>query len=238
MNVRSIRRIAAPMVLAAILCACSRGPTPEQQAAQRKAATEAQARQVLDSYDKMVQMKSYSLAVPLGEEILSKYPGTKAAATVKANLDQVRDKAQAKADAERLERLWVYQVAPMGGGTQSTAAIQVSKPPALDLRLILRRHTKWGLSVFLYADGSSGFVCKGRCSVPVQFDGDKTSFKAYVPQGGRPALMFTDEKSFIAHLEKAKILRIKVHMKGQGERDLEFEVGGFDPSSWKPLPKK
>ncbi|MDA3913473.1 hypothetical protein [Oleiagrimonas sp.] len=238
MHSSSLRRVAALMVLGAALGACSRGPTPQQQAAQHKAATEAQASKVLDSYHQMIKMDSYSLAVPLGEEILSKYPGTKAAAVVKANLDQIRAKAQAKAAALRLKRLWVYQVAPMGGGTQSTAAIQVSKPPALDMRLILRRHTQWGLSVFLYAEGSNGFICKGRCSVPVQFDEHKMHFKAYVPQGGRPALMFNHEKAFIAQLQKAKVLRIKVRMKGQGERDLMFEVGGFDPSSWKPLPGK
>lgn len=238
MTTSSTSRVAVPLILVMALSACSQGPTPQQQAARRKAAQEARAQAVLASYQKMIQMDSYSLAVPLGEEIESRYPGTRAAATVKANLDAIRAKAEAKAEALRLKRLWVYQVAPMGGGTQSTAAITVSKPAALDLRLILRRHTAWGLSVFLYADGSSGFVCKGRCSIPVRFDDDKTTFKAYVPQGGRPALMFTDGKAFIARMEKARLLHIQVHMKGQGERDLEFEVGGFDPSSWKPLPGK
>ncbi|KGI76942.1 hypothetical protein [Oleiagrimonas soli] len=232
------RRMAALVVMLAALGACSRGPTPEQQAAARKAAMEASAQDALTTYRKMVDMKSYSLAVPLGEEIVSKYPGTKAAAEVKPQLDDLRAKAKAKATKERLQRLWVYQVAPMAGGTQSTAAISVSRPAALDLRLILRRHSDWGLSVFLYADGSQGFVCKGDCTVPVTFDDTTVKLKAYVPQGGRPALMFRDEKAFIAKMEKASIVHIKVDMKGTGERDLEFEVGGFDPSSWKPLPKK
>jgi hypothetical protein len=229
--------LAVSMALAVMLAACSQGPTPAQQAAAHKAANEARAQKVLTSYDKMIQMKSYSLAVPLGEEIVSKYPDTKAAAKVKTNLDKIRSQAAARTERLRLQRLWVYQVAPMGGGTQSTAAIDVGSPSGLDLRLILRRHSKWGLSVFLYADGSKGFVCKGRCTIPVRFDDKTVDFKAYVPPGSRPALMITHEKDFIAHLEKANKLHIKVHMKGQGERDLMFEVGGFDPSSWKPLKK-
>jgi len=238
MNNRKIIRASALFVALAMLAACSRGPTPEQQAAARKAALEKQAQQEAVTYDQEVAMKSYQLALPLGQEIVAKYPGTQAAEKIKAGLADVRAKAMAQANALRLKRLWVYQVAPMAGGTQSTAAIDASQPPDAGVRLILRRHTEWGLSVFLYADGTPGFDCYRICKVPAQFDERKVTLHAYVPKGGRPALMFKDGKAFIADMEKAKLVHLKVRMKALGERDLEFEVGGFDPSQWKPLKKK
>lgn len=230
-------RVGALLLAVALLGACSNGPSPEQQAAARKAAMEARAQQAAATYDKMVAMKSYQLALPLGEEIVSKYPGTKAAAQVQSKLDDVRAKASAQATKQRLERLWVYQVAPMAGGTQSTAAIDASAPVDAGVRLILRRHTEWGLSVFLYADGTPGFDCHRTCSVPATFDDQKVDLKAYVPEGGRPALMFRDEKGFIERMEKASVVHLDVRMKATGPRDLKFEVGGFDPADWKPLKK-
>ena len=238
MSDRKIMRLSALCMALALLGACSNGPTPEQQAAARKAAMEKQARQDEATYDRMVAMKSYQLALPLGEQIVAKYPGTQAAAKIKAGLDQVRAEANQQADTLRLKRLWVYQVAPMAGGTQSTAAIDASQPPDAGVRLILRRHSEWGLSVFLYADGSQGFDCHRICKVPAQFDDRKVTLHAYVPKGGRPALMFKDEKGFIADMEKARVVHLKVRMNALGERDLEFEVGGFDPAQWKPLKKK
>ncbi len=232
-----LARAATLMMVLSALAACSKGPTPAQQAAARKAAMEAKAKPALTAYHNMVARKNYQLAVPLGEEIVTKYPGTQAAAEVKPQLDDLRAKAEAKAEKQRLQRLWVYQVAPMDGGTQSTAAIDASQPAGLDVRLILRRHSAWGLSVFLYADGTTGFVCHGTCSVPATFDGKKVDLKAYVPKGGRPALMIRGEKAFIARMEKAKVVHFKVRMKATGLRDLKFEVGGFDPASWKPLKK-
>ncbi len=219
----------------ATLAAC--GPSPEQQAAARKAALEAQAQPELQEWHKMVAAGNFQLAVPLGENIVTRYAGTQAAAEVRSTLADVRSKADAQANRLRLQRLWVYQVAPMAGGTQSTAAIDASKPTGLDMRLVLRRHSAWGLSVFLYADGSKGFDCHATCTVPAMFDDQAVSLKAYVPAGGRPALMFRDEKGFIARMEKSKVLRLKVRMPGSGERDLEFEVGGFAPAKWKPLEK-
>lgn len=237
MSDRKIVRASVLALALVVLGACSNGPTPEQQAAARKSAMEKQASQDEATYDQMVANKHYQMALPLGEQIVSKYPGTKAAAKIKAGLDDVRTKADAQSNALRLKRLWVYQVAPMDGGTQSTAAITASKPPDSGIRLILRRHTAWGLSVFLYADGSQGFDCPRTCKVPARFDDRKVTLRAYVPKGGRPALMFRDEKGFIADLEKARVVHLQVRMNALGKRDLEFDVAGFDPSRWKPLKK-
>lgn len=237
MKSSKIVRATALLLAVALLGACSRGPTPAQQAAARKAAMEKQAQQALVTYKSMVAKKSYQLAVPLGEQIVNKYPGTQAAAEVQSKLGDLRAKADAQEKKQRLERLWVYQVAPMDGGTQSTAAIDASRPPNVGVRMVLRRHTAWGLSVFLYAENTPGFVCSGTCTVPATFDGKKVELKAYVPKGGRPALMFRGEKSFIAHMEKASVVHLKVRMKATGLRDLEFEVGGFHPDQWKPLKK-
>jgi hypothetical protein len=234
---RKITRAVAVMLVLAVLGACSRGPTPEQKAAARKAAMEKQAQQALVTYHRMLARKNYQMAAPLGEEIVTKYPGTRAAAEVKPKLKGLLQKADAQEKKQRLERLWVYQVAPMDGGTQSTASIDASRPPGVGVRMVLRRHTAWGLSVFLYADGTPGFMCHRICTVPATFDDRKVDLKAYVPKGGRPALMIRGEKAFIADLEKASIVHLKVRMKATGLRDLKFEVGGFDASKWKPLKK-
>jgi hypothetical protein len=236
MQRRIVRAVALCLALV-MFGACSKGPTPAQQAAARKAAMETKARPTLQGWQQMIKAGNYQLALPLGEEILAKYPDTQAAVKVKSQIADVRAKAKARANTLRLQRLWAYQVAPIGGGTQSTAAIDATRPAGLDMRLVLRRHTQWGLSVFLYADGSRGFDCRGTCTVPAMFDDHKVALKAYVPAGGRPALMFRDEKGFIARMQKTAVLHLKVHMKGTGLRDLEFEVGGFDAGKWKPLKK-
>lgn len=238
MHGMNVTRAAFVILGVSLLAACSNGPTPEQRAAAHKAAMAAQAGQDKATFDKMVAMKSYQLALPLGEEIVSRYPGTPAAKAIQAQMPELRSKAATRANTLRLERLWVYQVAPMAGGTQSTAAINATSPPDAGVRLVLRRHTAWGLSVFLYADGTPGFDCRGTCTVPATFDGHPVDLKAYVPKGGRPALMFRHEKAFVAKLEKASVLHLKVRMKAMGLRDLEFEVAGFDPAKWKKLKQK
>lgn len=231
----SVLRVLSVALLAAALAACQNSsPTPQQQAAARKAAAEAQAQQKLATYRKLVQMKSYDLAVPIGEAIEHDFPGTKAAAEVATNLDAVRKQGEELAEKTRLQRLWLYQVGPMEGGVQSTAAIMSSRPAGVNVRLVLRRHSKWGRSAFLYDTGGVGFVCKGRCNIPVHFDGHARTIKGYLPHGGEPALFIDDDKAFIEALEKARDIRMEIQLKGAGKRTLVYEVGGFDPDKWKP----
>ncbi len=227
-------------VAAALLAACSGqpSPTPEQKAAAQARADEAAAAQKLEMFHKLMKMKQPQLAVSIGEEILRKYPHSKAAAELADTLPKLKAKAEAQAEKTRLANLWLYQVSPMAGGTQSTATIGNSEPHDVKANLILRRHSDWGTSAYLYADREKGFVCKGECTVKVRFDGKVHAFKAVTPDGGRPALMFRHPKDFIRLLEKAGKVSIPVTIQGKGKQELVYETGGFNPDKWKPLPGK
>lgn len=235
-----LRHCIAMSLAAVMLAACSGPPepTPEQQQAKQKAANEAAAQEKLDMFRQMVDMDRQDLAVSIGEEIVKRYPDSKAAAEVGKKLPDMKSKAEAEATTKRLANLWLYQVGPMAGGKQSTATIGNSEPDDIKANLILRRHTEWGTSAYLYADQEKGFVCHGECTVRVQFDGKVHAFKAVTPDDGRPALMFRHEKDFIQRLEKADKVTIPVTIQGKGKHDLVYETGGFNSDKWKPLDKK
>lgn len=230
--------IAALAALA--LAGCSQPPAPPAapSASAIAAANEAAASKELKLYQQMLAGSSKSFAVPVGEEILQKYPGTAAAAEVQKTLPQIKADAQAKAEHERLANLWWYQTANVGG-MQSTASIYSEPRSAKSTRLVLRRHVKWGQSAYLFApDGSKGFVCKGNCTVPMRFDGKRENWKAYLPPTGEPAMFIKDDKRFIAALQKAKVIEMDVVTKDHGKQTLKFEVGGYDAAKFLPTPKK
>lgn len=226
---------------ALVLGACSQQgpaqpvqPSPSAQAA----ANEAAAQKELKLYQKMLAGHSKTFAVPVGEEILQKYPGTSAAAEVQKTLPKIQATAKATAEHDRLANLWYYQTANVEG-LQHTASIYSAPASAHSTRLVLRRHVKWGQSVYLFApDGSKGFACKGQCQVVMHFDGKREAWKAHLPTTGEPAMFINDDKRFIKAMEKAKVIEMDVTMKGGNKQTLKFEVGGFDPARFKPLPKK
>ncbi|HEU0277401.1 MAG TPA: hypothetical protein VFQ95_06230 [Rhodanobacteraceae bacterium] len=202
------------------------------------AANEAAATNELKLYRQMLADHSDALAAPLGEDIVRKYPATAAAAEVQKTLPQVQAAAKARAEHERLANLWWYQVANVDG-TQSTASIYSSVPAGNQrVRLVLRRHAKWGNSAFLFApEGSKGFVCKNLCNVVMRFDGKRETWQAYLPKTGEPAMFIKDDKRFIAALQKAKVIEMDVTSREHGEETLKFEVGGYDAARFAPLPK-
>lgn len=234
------RLFAAVPVLALALAACSGtpSPTPQQQAAQRKARTEARARDKLSMYQRLVQLKNYPLAVPIGQEIEQDFPHTQAAAEVRKSLPGIEAKASAQTEKRRLANKWTYQVAPMEGGEQSTATIESDPPTGPgQVQLVLRRHSQWGQSVYLYAQDKAGFVCKGQCDIVMHVDGKRHVIKGYKPNGGEPALFITKDKAFVHTLEHAKKITMQVTLKHLGRETLTYEVGGFDPSQWKTVKK-
>lgn len=231
-------------VIATVLAACSGGnaPPPVDPAVAAKAATEAKAAKETALYEQMRKSGSWDIAVSLGSEVLANWPDSTAAAQVRKTLDETRDKAATIANTRRLAGLWSYTVTAEDGGTQYAAAIaskDAPKLPSARLRLVLRQHPKWGRSVYLLLDNAT-FDCKGGCAtLPVSFDGDKPQhMKATIPPTGEPALFIDDDKGFIARLEKAKTITVGVKLKGSGEFNAEFEVGGFDPSRLPAKPKK
>lgn len=125
----------------------------------------------------------------------------------------------------------------MSGGRQSTASIYSNGAPGGErVRLVLRRHTEWGQSVFLYGQ-EPGYTCAKECRVSARFDDDKEKrYLGSIPPTGEPAIFIEEDKAFIARLEKAKRVSIDTEQKGSGSRTLVFDVGGYDPARFKPLP--
>lgn len=230
------------VVLAALaISACSQqGETPPAapSASAQAAANEAAADKELKLYQQMLAEHSEALAAPVGEEIIRKFPDTSAAAEVQKTLPQIQAAAKAKAEHDRLANLWYYQTANVDG-MQHTASTYSEPRGANSVRLVLRRHVKWGESVYLFApDGSKGFVCKNLCNIVMRFDGKRETWKAYLPETGEPAMFIKDEKRFIAALQKAKVIEMDVTSRERGKETLKFEVGGYEPSKFLPLSKK
>ncbi|WP_448102762.1 hypothetical protein [Luteibacter jiangsuensis] len=234
-----MRRIASLIAFAALATGCS--SQQDQQAAQSPPPDNSaqEAAKKLETYQQLLKLHNDGPAVQLGHEIVDKYPETPAAAEVKKTLADLETSYKAASEKARLAALWLYQTSPMQGGTQSTATIQSSRPTGEQtVRLILRRHTAWGQSVFLYATTGKGFVCKGDCSLKANFDGKAKIIKAFRPPTGEPALLFRNDAQFLKDLAKTKRLTIDVVTVSRGETTLLFETGGFDPEKWTPLPKK
>lgn len=238
------KRYSAPLagaLLALLLAACDQGGNPNANPAPAAATPNANAEQVaqkLKLYQQMLGAHRDDLAAPIGEEIVTDYPDTPAAAEVQKTLPGIQAKAKATAEHDRLAALWLYQTGVQSGGKQISASISSSKPggPAA-VRLILRRHSKWGQSVYLFGNGK-GFVCKDQCEVPMRFDGKAEKWKAYLPKTGEPALFIKDDTRFIKAMEQAKVIEMDVVSKDLGKQTLTFEVGGFAPAKFPKLSEK
>lgn len=224
-----------------LMSACSQqapAPPAAPSASAQAAANDAAAASELKLYQDMLAQHAEDQAAPVGEEIVQKYPGTPAAAEVQKTLAQVEATAKSKAEHTRLASLWYYQTANVDG-EQSTASTYSEPRSANSTRLVLRRHVKWGLSVYFFApDGSKGFVCKDLCNITMRFDGKRETWKAYLPKTGEPAMFIKEGKAFITAMQKAKVIEMDVTTKDHGKQTLKFEVGGYDPSKFSPLPKK
>jgi len=233
----SLVAAAACGVLAMAGCSQQGGGSSPANATQAQAqAKEAQADKQLTTYRELLKIKNDQMAASLGQDIEDRFAGTAAANEVAKTLPAVQKRWQSESETRRLQGLWLYQVGPMEGGTQSTAAIYSSEPSGNDaVRLVLRRHSDWGQSVFLFGSGK-GFVCKGNCLIPATFDGKPSKLRAYRPDGGEPAVFIRDDKAFIDALEKAKKITMDVVLQdGDKHETLTYEVAGFDPSKWQKV---
>nr|WP_240669052.1 hypothetical protein [Dyella sp. M7H15-1] len=225
------------------LAACSQqdqNPAPSQaDAAKVQAQVEAdEANRQLQNYRQMLQMKNDEMAALLGQDIVQHFPNSDAAKEVQQTLPEVAQRWRETSEKRRLAALWTYQVAPMEGGTQSTASLFSTRPSGdRAVRLVLRRHTQWGQSLFLFGTGH-GFVCKGNCMLQAQFDGKPHPVRAFLPTTGEPAIFIRDDKPFIEAMEKTKRIVFHVETRDGGKQELVFDTGGYDPSKWTALGKK
>jgi hypothetical protein len=234
MNVAFPCRAAMAFCLAVLLAGCSQGGAPAPDAAQQQAqARNADAARNLDTYRQLLRIHNDGMAVTMGKEIVRRFPDSAAAKEVQQSLPAIEKRYLEASEKSRLAGLWLYQVAPMSGGTQSTATIESSRPTSGErVRLILRRHTDWGQSVFLYGS-KPGFVCRGNCTIAATVDGKPVRIKAFAPSTGEPALMIRDDSGFIAMLRKAKKIDLDVTLvDGEKKETLVYEVAGFDPARW------
>lgn len=230
----------APLAFCAVamLAGCSQSgspaPTAQQQKAQADAATAARN---LATYRQLLKLNNDEMVVTMGKDIVQRFPHSEAAKEVQQTLPAIEKRYKENSEKNRLEAMWTYQVAPMAGGTQSTASIFSKGDDGEPVRLVLRRHTSWGQSAFLYGS-KPGFLCRGNCTIHGKADGKPVRIKAFAPDGGEPALMIRDDKAFIALLEKSSKLELDVTLKdGTKDETLVYEVGGFDPAKWQPLSK-
>ena len=233
-----VRRIIAASLALVLASGCSQAPAPAQNAAaDQQAAHAQQAADKLKLYQQMLDSRRDDLAAPIGAEIVADFGDTPAAAEVRKTLPQIQARAKAQAEHDRLAALWSYQTAMQSGGKQYSASITSSRPTGeAAVQLILRRHSKWGQSVYLFGSGR-GFVCKGQCDVPMRVDGKPQKWKAYLPKTGEPALFIKDDERFIETMSKARAIEMDVVTAGHGRETLDFEVGGYDPAKFPELGK-
>lgn len=236
MTTTSVRPAFALMGMAILLVGCSPANAPAPASPQQARNDEAAGK--LDTYHQLLRIHNDQMVVEMGHDILDRYPNTPAAQEVQQSLPPIEQRYKLSSEKNRLASLWLYQVSPMEGGTQSTAAIENSQPAGPDrVRLVLRRHTQWGQNVFLYGAGH-GFVCRGNCTVATSVDGRSVAIKAFAPPTGEPALMIRDDKPFIAMLQKAKKITMNVTLvDGEKKQALVYEVAGFDATKWASVGK-
>lgn len=230
-------RSALVLLVSGLLAACSPSPQSAQSSAQPS--VNARAQQNLELYLKLRKGGKYELAAPIGAGVVKRAPGSKAAATIGQTLAETQAKADAINKKRRLKRAWIYQSGEQSGGWQNTASLYPTLPVDLHrrIRLILRKHTDWGTSLYLYDGNDQGFVCQGNCQLPLKVDGKTVEpLEAAQPPTGEPALFLHDEQRLLKLLASAETLAITVDLKGSGKQELYFEVSGFDPKQW-PQPE-
>jgi hypothetical protein len=241
MLARHLSPIAFVLALALIAACSNKSSQPAVLApvSPTQAAASAQAAKSIEMYRQLLQSNSYELAAPIGQEIVAKYSGGPEAKEVQETLADTLAKANAISGRRRLERLWIYQTGKESGGDQTTASIYDSQPASSDrIRLILRRHSAWGQSAYLFA-GGKGFDCGKACTLAVRFDdAPMQRIKAHLPETGEPAIFITDDQGFIAKMDKAQKVSFDVVLKNKGPQTLVFEVGGYDAEKFATLAKK
>lgn len=235
--IRFTSLFAAMLAASLLVGACSKPAAPPAEPA--KPVVNTQLLKEYAMYQQLLGSESFELAGEIGDGIVQRFPDTEQATEVRKTLADVKAKGTAASEDKRMSRLWIYQTgASESGGAQNTASIYSNEGGANDrVRLILRRHSAWGLSVYVFGNGK-GFVCKGTCKLPAKFDGEPTTIAAYLPETGEPAIFIKDEKGFIARMQKAKKIGIDVQSRDNGKQTYTFDVGGYDNVKFPELAKR
>lgn len=233
---------AAAIATALLLPACRQAdPQAEARAAAAQQAARDQAAEALAAqFDQAVAAANWPLAKGYGDILQIEHPASAAAARIKPRLDEIKAKAEATQQAQRLAALWTYGDEPVKGGSQRSASLYSQEPVDTDgsgahpVRLIFRDHPEWGRSAYLVLEAGD-FDCYAGCRLKVMADG-----KAHVLPGSRPktdeaiAMFIVDHKALWRLAKASQALSIEFPTKAVGTRTAEFEVGGLVPAN---LPK-
>ncbi len=226
---------AISILCALLLAGC--GPSGNDEAVTRAAADrqarEAGANELARNYDQARAAGQYELAQAYANQLLHDAPGTVAAREVQATLADTGVRVDEARDKRRLEKLWFYNVEPMEGGgdgvvqSAATYATRDANKDNAPVRLVLRRHPKWGRSVYLVLDRGE-FDCAKGCKVAIKFDDSAAQmFSATKSDLNKQAMFIDDEQTIRDKLESIRVITIDVSIGGK-PRTLSFEVGGFD----------
>lgn len=232
-NLRRNALLVLGMLGLIMLAGCNRSPEQAQPAPPVSAQT-AQANRELAMYHDLLAAHSYELAAPIGQEVVSRFPDSAAAQEIGRTLPDTVSRAQAAKKERRLTKLWSYQAGSESGGKQVSASIYSENPVASRIRLVLRRHSEWGQSVYLFGPG---FRCGKPCTISMRFDdGAAQRFEASIPPTGEPALFIEEDARFIKDMEKAESVAMDVTEKDGDKRTVVFAVGGYDPDRFPDQP--
>ncbi|MFT4255413.1 MAG: hypothetical protein QM599_00365 [Pseudoxanthomonas sp.] len=229
------------LILAAslsLLAAC--GPSAEQQRAAAEAAAvqkEQAAAEVAKQYEDARTAQKWETARIHGAALLAQYPDTQAAEQVQQSFDEIKAKAEAQREQDRLSSLWSYTQVPAGKGTQRSAMLYAKDTVDVDgsgprsVQLVFRDHPQWKRSAYLVLQaGDFAKACYGHCSVTVIADGGAPKkMTAYRPDTDEAIAMFIDDHEALWKLaRKSRAITIEFATRDVGPRKAVFETGGLN----------
>ena len=235
--------LVAALMLASLAACHGKDPQAEAQAqAAQTAAQEAAATDAAKAFDAAVAQQNWRLAKAQGDVLVAQFPQSQAAQRVRAQLADIKAKADAAREGERTAALWSYDKEAVKGGTQLSASIYSrdgvdTGGGAQPVRLIFRDHPSWGTSSYLVLQaGDFDKACYGHCKVMVTVDDQAPrAMSANRPRTDEAIAMFIDDEKALWKLAKsAKVLTIEFPVKGYGKKTAVFETAGLDATQ---LPK-
>lgn len=237
------------LVLIAVLCAGSTACVDEA-AQQREIAQATQARREHEAADLQRQYEvarsaqEWGAAFLHGNALLRNYADTQAAALVKPTFAEVKAKADAKREADRLSSLWTYAQVPVAaakgkpGGIQYSALLDSKDSVDVDgsgprtVQLVFRDHPQWKRSSYLVLQtGDFAKACYAHCTVKVKTaDGKIVALSSHRPDTKEAIAMFIDDDKALWKLARNnKSIEIEFGTRDLGAKTAVFETGGVLP---------
>jgi len=221
-----------PVCLILLLTACHPREDAAAQAAVQAAAREQAAAAMEKQFNDAVAAQNWRLAKGYADVLQSDYPASAAAQRIRPQLADIRAKAEAQVQQQRLEALWSYDDIAVPGGHQRSAAIYSQEPVDTDgsgahpVRLIFRDHPTWGRSTYLVLQAGD-FDCYRGCRLKVTVDGKVHTLPGSRPKTDEAIAMFIDDWKGLWKLAKSgKQLTIEFPTRDVGTRTARFEGGG------------